>query len=222
MRTCVKETQDEHLGAAALRYCDVLDLSFTHLNSLKPEVQHRINRRDVNRDVKYAPLHAERGSLSTFLVCRLYYPTPMLPRALSLSSRLRLPRERNRILSFNSTILRLLSLTLVPLFLYPVSLRVEIDQDLPRIFAGDPRRSITSILPSFLSASAGQIFYRDQSIPRYDDLRISPQARPYRWARNIARIMTSLPETRQLPAKNTRERKEGKRYIFEYSSFPTY
>lgn len=182
-RACVREriSSSTFRRAAALRYCDVLILSSTHLNSLKPEIQRRINRRDVNRDVKYAPLHAEPGSLSpslflflsTFLACRLYYPTPMLPGALSLSSRLRLPRERNRILSFNSTILRSrpLSLTLAPLFLYPVPLRVEIDQDSPRIF--DPRRSITSITPSFLSTPVGQIFYRDQSIRRHD-LRISP------------------------------------------------
>ena len=133
VRTCVRErnSRSTFREPAALRYCDALVLSSTHLNSLKLEIQRRINRRDVNCDVKYALLHAERGSLShpfsppppppplslslslsspPFLACRLYYPTPMLPRALSLSSRLRLPRERNRILSFNSTISCCLSL----------------------------------------------------------------------------------------------------------------
>lgn len=118
--SCVRGTQAQRSGAVALRYCDVLVLSSTHLNSLKLEIQRRINRRDVNRDVKYAPLHAERGSLSHPLLSPsshlpplslslpfshvTYIILPMLPGALSLSSRLRLPRERNRILSFNSTI----------------------------------------------------------------------------------------------------------------------
>lgn len=65
MRACVRERLRINVqGTAALRYHDVLVLSSTHLNSLKPEIQRRINRRDVNRDVKYAPLHAERGSPS--------------------------------------------------------------------------------------------------------------------------------------------------------------
>lgn len=104
VRACVRGTQAQRSGAAALRYCDVLVLSSTHLNSLKLEIQRRINRRDVNRDVKYAPLHAERGSLShplfvplvslpppslsfsTFLACHLYYPTDAPGGAISIFS----------------------------------------------------------------------------------------------------------------------------------------
>lgn len=39
----------------------------TYLNSLKPEIQRRINRRDVNYDVKYTPSHTRtRYSLFPF------------------------------------------------------------------------------------------------------------------------------------------------------------
>lgn len=109
VRACEKLRINRLEATASLRYCDVLVLSSNAFKFIEARntTSNKSPRRQPRREIRPFACRARLSlSLSTFLACRLYYPTLMLPGALSLSSRLRLPRERNRILSFNSTILR--------------------------------------------------------------------------------------------------------------------
>jgi len=172
-------------------------------------------------------LRMPRAAFSLFTACRLYYPAPMFPGALSLSSRLRLSRERNRILSVSilrppsPPSLSTLSPHLLPGIRPPLFLsRFPSRWDRPRLAKDLRRRPLSQYRDpaSVFCPPRGRYFI---GVDRYVDTMISEffLERSYRRARNIAPIMTSLVETRQL---RNRENSAGNEGRYTFGHFPVF